>query len=87
MANTFTWTAPSGAKITLPSLSTIPAGVLRRHRKLDEVDFVFTILEDVLDDEGLKALDSLGFGEINGLFEAWQKDAGTTVGESGGSST
>lgn len=87
MSQNFTWTSPSGKQVTLPSLNTIPAGVLRRHRKLDEVDFVFTILEDVLDEDGLAQLDSLGFGEINGLFEAWQKNAGATVGESSGSST
>lgn len=82
----FHWTSASGSKVTLPRLSQVKAGVIRRHRKSDPVDFIFSILEDVSDEKTLAAVDDLTTDEINDLFDKWQEDGGG-VGESSGSST
>lgn len=86
MMEKFHWTSPSGVEIVLPHMDKMPAGVIRKHRKSDPVDFVFSVLEDVSDDAMLAKVDALSLPEVNALFEAWQ-EAATTVGESAGSST
>ena len=82
----FHWTSPSGVEIVLPHMNKIKAGVIRRHRKSDPVDFIFSVLEEVSDDEMLARADDLDASEINTLFEAWQ-EAAASVGESVSSST
>lgn len=82
----FHWTSPSGIEITLPHMSKMPAGVIRKHRKSDPVDFVFSVLEDVADEAMIAQVDLLSLPEVNDLFEAWQ-EAAANVGESAGSST
>ena len=49
MLEKFHWTSPSGVEVTLPHMSKMPAGVIRKHRKAEPVDFVFSVLEDVSD--------------------------------------
>lgn len=83
----FTWTSKGGVEITLPDLNTLPAGVFRRHRKLEPIDFVFTVLEETADEASIERLDTVPLPEVNDLFEAWQKAGEATVGESSGSST
>jgi len=78
----FTWTSPDGKSVTLPSLNSVPGGVLRRHRKLEELDFLFSVLEDVATDEQIEAVDAVGLGDLNNLFAAWQKDATVSVPQS-----
>lgn len=85
--STYTYEAKDGTKITLPAMGDIPAGVLRKNRKLDEVDFVFTLVEETADAAALEALDRLPTSELEDLFAGWQKDAGSTVGESSRSSS
>lgn len=82
----FHWTSPEGVEIVLPHMNKIKAGIVRRHRKADPVDFIFSVLEEVADEDMLAKADELGTEEINDLFEAWQK-AGASVGESVSSST
>lgn len=79
---TFTWQSPAGVTVTLPSLNTIPAGALRKYRKLDELDFMFSILEDVLDEGALADLDALGIGDIQRLFADWQAAEGASFPQS-----
>jgi hypothetical protein len=83
----FTWTAPSGAVIVLPSARHLRAGVLRKIRNLEGLDAAFTLLESVLDEDTLAAVDALKVEEFNDLFQAWQDAAGTSLPESSGSST
>lgn len=85
--STYTYEAKDGSKITLPSMGDIPSGVLRKNRKLDEVDFVFTLVEETADQAAIDALDKLPSSELEDLFAGWQKDAGASVGESSRSST
>ena len=86
MPEQFHWTSPSGVEVSLPSLKTLPSGVLRRHRKLEPLDFVFSVLEDAADEAMIEQVDRLTMPEVNDLFDAWQGDA-APVGESSGSST
>lgn len=83
--NKFEWTSESGVTITLPPVSSLKSGLIRRHRRRPEIDFVYSVLEDALDDEALAQTDELGPDELNALFEAWMGSA--TPGESGPSST
>lgn len=82
----FHWTSPAGVEIVLPHMNKIKAGIVRRHRKADAIDFIFSVLEEVADADMLAKADELEAEEINDLFEKWQ-EAGASVGESAGSST
>lgn len=76
----FHWTSPAGVEIVLPHMKGIKAGVLRRHRKEEPVDFIFSLLEETSDTETLAKLDELSFDDLNALTEKWQE--GATLGES-----
>lgn len=81
----FHWTSPSGVEIVLPHMGKIKAGIIRRHRKEEPVDFIFSVLEETADTETLAKVDDLDQTDLNTLVEKWQ--AGASVGESAGSST
>ena len=81
MQEKFHWTAPTGAEIVLPHMNKIKGGLLRRFRKLDPVDFMFSILEEVSDKDTLAKVDELEMADMNSLFEAWQ-EAGANLGKS-----
>lgn len=85
MTERFHWQSPDGVEIALPRLDQIKAGVLRRNRTKDPVDMLFSILEDVGDDETLAKVDDLSMPALNELMEKWQAEV--SVGESGRSST
>jgi hypothetical protein len=85
-SKSFTWTSPGGVAVTLPSMKSIKGGVIRRNRKLEPVDFMFSVLEETADEATLAQIDDLDTSDMNALFEAWQEDAQTNVGESSGSS-
>ena len=70
-------------EITLPRMDKIKTGVIRRHRKEDPVDFIFSVLEDSSDDAMLALVDDLDSSDLNDLVEKWQE--GVTLGESSGS--
>lgn len=84
MAGTFTWTSDSGITINLPYRGAITSGLLRRIRRLDGVDAMYTLMEEVLDEDTLAATDTLTLGEVNAMWEAWQE---ATLPESSRSST
>lgn len=81
----FEWESSDGTVIALPSMRSMKAGVLRRHRKLEPVDFTFTVLEEVADKATITQVDELSVDDLNALFEAWQGDV--TPGESSPSSS
>lgn len=78
----FTWETPDGDTINLPSLNAITAGMIRKHRKLDDMDFMFTILEEVVPAEELAKVDNLGVNDVERMFSEWQKSDGATVPQS-----
>lgn len=82
LAEGFTYTTVSGDTIDIPSMNRISAGTLRKHRKESEMDFMFSILESVMDPAELTKLDELQLPEVEALFAAWQKESGATPGES-----
>jgi hypothetical protein len=85
--DTFEWDAPDGSVITLPSMSRLSAGLLRKTRKLEFVDAFFTILEGVASEEALAQVDKLELSDFNRLVEAWQGQDGASLGESSASSS
>ena len=85
MLEKFHWKAEDGTEIVLPRMDQIPAGVLRRHRKGEMIDLVFSLLEETADEENLAKVDALPIGQLNKMFEDWQE--GVELGESSGSST
>ncbi|MCY7286677.1 MAG: hypothetical protein LH624_00090 [Cryobacterium sp.] len=76
----FHWTSPAGVEIVLPHMNKIKAGIIRRHRKEEPVDFIFSVLEDVGDEATLAKADELEADDINDLFEKWQ-EAGADAGK------
>lgn len=73
-----------GGEIVVPHISKIKGGLLRKYRKLDEMDMVFSIIEELVDDDTLALIDDLEQGELEKFMAAWQ--TGVSVGESSGSS-
>lgn len=78
----FTYRTKAGESITLPALTEIPSGLLRKHRKLPEVDFMFSVLEDSMDADELEKLDEVSVAEVQEIFQAWQADEGASFPES-----
>lgn len=74
-------------QVTLPKFGQIKAGLIRKVRKENTVEQMFSILEAVADEKTLDILDDLDTSELNELMAAWQKDSQVTPGESSASST
>lgn len=68
-------------EINLPPFK-INSGFLRRNRKLSDLDMMYTLLEEKADAENLALTDELEDNEVSKLFEAWQAQAGVTLGKS-----
>lgn len=84
MTEQFHWTSPSGVEIVLPRMNQIKAGILRRHRKEEPTDFIFSVLEEISDDATLAKVDDLASADLNTLVEKWQAEV--SPGESSRSS-
>ena len=78
----FHYTTEPNKKITLPKFDALPFGVVRRIRNADDTEQFFLLLEEAADERSLKVIDDMPMPEIADLVEAWQKDAGVSVGES-----
>lgn len=78
----FHYTLEDGRQVALPHFRHIPFGVIRKLRNEDESEQLFGLVEQVADDETLAVIDTLGMGEIEALFQAWQDASKVTVGES-----
>lgn len=82
---TFTFTY-EGKEYTIPSIKSVPNGVIRQTRKIeDELDKTYTIIELLLgeDSEELAVLDKMTLSEFIDFSNAWTQ--GASVGESTGS--
>jgi hypothetical protein len=66
--------------VDLPDFGTVPAGVLRRARHLDEQEQSWFILEEMLDEKQLAMVDSLPLAEFAKHMKAWT--GGVALGES-----
>lgn len=78
----FEYELESGETITLPRFDSVKPGVIRRIRKLSEIDQFFTVLETLADDDTIKIIDDLDNAEFQALQLAWFKHAGVNLGES-----
>ena len=76
----FHWKSPAGDEIVLPHMRQIKAGIIRRHRKEEPVDFIFSVLEEAGDEATLALIDDLTQEDLNALVEAWQESV--NLGES-----
>jgi hypothetical protein len=78
----FTWTTESGVTVTLPPAGRLKSGLLRKLRNGTDLDFMYGLLEEVLDEENLEKTDNLELEELEAMFRAWQAGAGASRPES-----
>lgn len=74
-------------EIVLPFMKDVPAGVIRKVRRLEGMDQTFSMLEELLDEEGLSVLDQLTTGDLDDLSSKWMESSEISLGESSGSSS
>jgi len=82
---TYTFTY-EGKEYTIPSIKSVPNGVIRQTRRIeDELDKTYTIIELLLgeDSKELAVLDKMTLEEFIDFSNAWTQ--GASVGESNGS--
>lgn len=76
----------NGKKFTIPAMSALPMGVLRKSRKSeDSMDRAFIILEELMGEDSpeLKAVDTMDAEQFNAFLEGWTQ--GAPLGESSSS--
>ncbi|MEX1078880.1 MAG: hypothetical protein WED09_07215 [Homoserinimonas sp.] len=78
----FHHTLPDGHPIELPKFENMPLGLVRKTRRMQPADQVFTMLEELLSETDLEHLDKLDKSQFNELTEAWQAGSAVTLGES-----
>lgn len=79
---TFSWKAANGTTIVLPSMNALKGKAIRKHRRREAMDFLFSLIEDHVDEETLAQIDELDRAELTDMFAAWQDEEGVTPGES-----
>lgn len=87
MTELFHHTTASGVELTLPRFTNVPAGVIRRLRGSNDLDFMFGVIEASADEATLAAIDEMTMDEVVAMAKAWRDGAGVTTGESSASST
>ena len=81
-ADLFAYEFRNGDVIRILKFGLVPAEVMRRTRKLPPSDLIFTVLEEVADEDALAVFDRQGQVEAAEFVAAWQEDAKVTVGKS-----
>lgn len=71
-----------GAEFRLPSLSYLKPGLVRRIRRLNNTDAIYTLLELSLSAEALAVLDDMAPSDFQRLLEEWRIHSGVSLGES-----
>lgn len=74
-------------EITLPSLSYLKPGLVRRLRRLNGTDQMYTLLEEVLDDDTLAVIDEMDPDDFDAMREQWHKHSGIDMGKSAASTS
>jgi len=77
----FTYETPHGT-LTVPSLSKMPMGLIRKTRKLPAAEQMFTILESIVPPEAMEIVDQMTAVEFADFQDAWQQHSGVDAGES-----
>lgn len=76
----FRYTTRAGQVIELPALASMPAGLARRTRHMDQDAAFWTIMEELADENTLAALDALPSGEFSTFAQAWGEHSGQPAG-------
>lgn len=74
-------------EITLPSLSYLKPGLVRRLRRMNGTDQMYTLLEEVLDDDTLAVIDEMDPDDFDAMREQWHKHSGIDMGKSAASTS
>lgn len=77
----FEYTTKAGKELTLPRFDSVKPGVIRKIRKLSDVDQFFTVLEHLADEDSLAIIDDLDQPEFQDLQTKWFEHAGVDMGE------
>lgn len=75
-------TTVEGTEIRMPSLTYLKPGLIRRIRRLGDVDAFYTLMELVLDEETLAVVDDMDPDAYAKMLEQWREHSGVTLGES-----
>lgn len=71
----------NGKEFSLPPGSTLNVGFARKIRHLSEGDQIFTILEELADEETMAAIDDMHSAEFAQFQKDWQAHSQVTPGE------
>lgn len=69
-------------EVRMPSLSYLKPGLIRKIRRLGDVDAMYTLMELVLDEKALATIDEMDPEEYGSMLEAWREHSGVSLGES-----
>ena len=83
----FTYALTDGHVLELPKFEDIEVGVIRKIRKLGQVDQIFTLIEHYLNEGELERFDQMQRAELEKFAQAWQKGSSVAPGESSASSS
>ncbi|MFG1794131.1 hypothetical protein [Nocardia sp. NPDC049149] len=68
--------------VSLPSLTWIKPGTVRKIRHLNQIDQMYTLFEMVLSPEELEAIDDLDPDQFEEMCNSWREHSGIAPGES-----
>lgn len=76
-----------GTTVTVPSLTYLQTGLVRRMRGMGDRSAMWFVLEETGSEEALKAIDNTYPDELDAFMDAWVKHSGITPGESSASTS
>jgi len=85
MTEKFHHQLPDGHEVVLPRFENLPLGIIRKTRKLDRTDQVFTMLELLLPEADLEHFDALTAPEFEAFMTAWKNNSSIDLGKSSAS--
>lgn len=71
-----------GVEVRLPSLSYMKPGLIRKIRRLGDVDAMYTLMELTLTPDALAVVDEMDPDAYKDMLEAWREHSGVSLGES-----
>ena len=69
-------------EVRLPSLTYLKPGLIRKIRRLGDVDAMYTLMELTLDEATLEVIDDMDPDEYAEMLDAWREHSGVSLGES-----
>ncbi|WP_216917516.1 hypothetical protein OG225_07435 [Nocardia sp. NBC_01377] len=71
----------AGIEVRLPSLSYLKPGLVRRIRRMHDIDALYTLIEMTVSAEALAILDDLDQRTFQALLDEWRVHSGVSLGE------